>query len=165
MKKQSGTKREAEEEGDDSERGDRKSWRNYIEPASSNAAPDAKGTKRETKEEEERKSKKTAKPGGVKRTAEEEADDSERVDRRGWDNHVEPASSSQARDRHMAADTDPTQIVPVADKRELEVPPEESGPPQKLPKVSSICFGIGSADKIGEVNAREHEEDLKINGR
>ena len=64
-KKQSGTKRAAEEEGDDAERGDRKSWRNYIEPASSNAAPevkvtssnavpDAKGTKRETKDEEER---------------------------------------------------------------------------------------------------------------
>ena len=37
--KQSGTKRAAEEEGDDAERGDLKSWRNYIEPASSNAAP------------------------------------------------------------------------------------------------------------------------------
>ena len=52
IKKQGDTKRTAEEEGDDAERDDRNSWRNYIEPASSNAAPESKGTKRETKEEE-----------------------------------------------------------------------------------------------------------------
>ena len=41
----------------------------------------------------------------------------------------------------MAADPALTQIVPVADKRDLDVPSEESGSPQKLPKISSICFG------------------------
>ena len=87
--------------------------KNYIEPASSNAAPESKGTKREPQEEEERKSKKTTKPGGVKRTAEEEADDSERADRRSWENYVEPASSSQAPDSHMAADPSSTQLCPA----------------------------------------------------
>ena len=61
----------------------------------------------------------------------------------------------------MTADPALTQIVPATDKRHLAVPSEDSGSPQKLPKVSSICFGIGSADKIGEVNAREHEEELR----
>ena len=158
-KKQSGTKRAAEEEGDDADRGDRKSWRNYIEPASSNAAPevkvtsstavpDAKGTKRETKDEEERRGKKITKAGGVKRTAEEEADDGERADRRSRGDEIEPTSPSQGVDIHMAADPALTQIVPATDKRDLAVPSEESGSPQKLPKISSICFGIGSADKI-----------------
>ena len=61
----------------------------------------------------------------------------------------------------MANDLSPTQIVPVADKRDLEAPAEESGTPQKAPKISSICLGIGSADKIGELNARDYDEDLK----
>ena len=97
----------------------------------------------------------------MKRTAEDEADDSERADKRSWENYVEPASSSQAPDSHMAADPASTQIVPVVDKRDLDVPSEESGSPQKVPKISSICFCIGSANKIGELNAREHEEDFK----
>ena len=57
IKKQGGTKRVAEDGGDDAERGDRKSWKNYVEPASSSAATDGKGTKRDTQEEEEKKGK------------------------------------------------------------------------------------------------------------
>ena len=45
-KVQGGIKRSAEDEADDSERGDRKNWRNYVEPASSSQAPVDKGTKR-----------------------------------------------------------------------------------------------------------------------
>ncbi len=37
-KTQGGTKRVAEDEGDDEERSDRKSWKNYVEPAVSNQA-------------------------------------------------------------------------------------------------------------------------------
>ena len=128
------TKRMAEDDADDSERGDRKNWRNYVEPASSNAATgsqvattnistDAKGTKRETQEEEERKGKKTARSGGVKRTAEEEADDSERAERRSRaDDDLCPAT--QGVDTSMASD-------PASDKRELAAPAEENGSPQK----------------------------------
>ena len=58
-KNHGGAKRMAEDDAEDGERGDRKSWRNYVEPASSNAAPESqiampdmdtstKGTKRET---------------------------------------------------------------------------------------------------------------------
>lgn len=159
--KQGGMKRIAEEEGDEAERGDRKCWRNYIQPASSNAAPESKGTKRETQEEEERKGKKASKPGGVKRAAEDEADDRERADRRSREDYVEPASPGQTPDSPMTADPVATQVAPAMDKRELAVPSDESGSPQKQPKISSICFGIGSADKIGEVRAGEHEEDLK----
>ena len=101
------------------------------------------------------------KPGGVKRTAEGEADDSERADRRSWENYVEPASSNQAPDSHTAANPIYTQMVPVAHKRDLEVPSEESESPQKLPNISSICLGIGSAYKIGELNAREYAETSK----
>ena len=50
---------------------------------------------------------------------------------------------------------------PVSDKRELAAPAEESGSPQKTPKISSICLGIGSADKEGEVPAEEQEEEVK----
>ena len=53
------------------------------------------------------------------------------------------------------------QAVPVVDKRNLESPADESGTPQKVPNISSICLGIGSADKIGELNARGYDEDLK----
>lgn len=127
MWKQGGTKRVAEDEGGNAERSDRKSWKDYIEPASSSFAPDNKGTKRDTREEEEKKGEKTNKPGGTKRAADEEADDSERVDRRSWENYVEPASSNPAPDSQMTASSSSTQIVPVVDKRDLDVPAEESG--------------------------------------
>ena len=48
------------------------------------------------------------------------------------------------------------------EKRELPGPVEEAGSPQKNPKISSICFGIGSADKQGEVSPKEHEEELEV---
>ena len=58
----------------------------------------------------------------------------------------------------MAPEAVPTRSAPATDKRELAAPTGESSSPQKTPKISSIRFGIGSADKIGEVTAREHEE-------
>ena len=109
--------------------------------------------KGETQEEAERRAKKTAKAGGVKRTAEDEADDSERAERRNkLDDDSNPALPS--------TDTSMTQ-EPTQDKRELPGPVEESGSPKKNPKTSSICFGIGSADKVGEVTAKEQEDELR----
>ena len=69
------------------------------------------------------------KPGGVKRTAEEEVDDSEIADRRAKDDHVEPVTSSQVPDSPMHASPDQIQTLPAADKRELAVPAELSGSP------------------------------------
>ena len=108
-------KRNAEDEGDDSARGDRQSWRNYVEPASSNAAPGAPrvvtdaapsigSTKREVQEGEERQGKKVTKAGGVKRTAETEADDSERLEKRGWE-AGEPSPTTLTPDLPMTART------------------------------------------------------------
>ena len=71
-KAQAGTKRVAENEADDSGRGDRVDWRNYAESASSSGAPGAQGAPQSA----------GADSKGNKRTAEEEADDSERAERR-----------------------------------------------------------------------------------
>ena len=157
-------KRNAEDEGDDSARGDRQSWRNYVEPASSNAAPSAPrvvpdaapsigSTKREVQEGEERQGKKVTKAGGVKRTAETEADDSERLERRGWE-AGEPSSTTLTPDLPMTP-------RPSSDKRELAATTDGQGSPSKTPKISNVCFGIGSADKVGEATKKEQEDELK----
>ena len=65
IKKQGGTKREAEDKADDAERSDRKSRNNYTESASSSLAPENKGAKRDTEEEEDKKGKRAKKPGGI----------------------------------------------------------------------------------------------------
>lgn len=48
-----------------------------------------------------------------------------------------------------------------ADKRELAVTTDDQGSPSKTPKISSVCFGIGSADKAGEVTKKVQEDELK----
>ena len=58
----------------------------------------------------------------------------------------------------MAGSASPSHAV---DKRGLEVPAEDSSSPQKQPKISSIRLGIGSADKIGELNAHDYDEVLR----
>ena len=94
-KTRGGTNRLAEKEADDSERGDRKNWRNYVEPASSNQAPASKGTKR---------------------VAEDEADDSGRADRPSASDHLDPTAPKSVQDDSMARDSSPAR---VADKRSL----------------------------------------------
>ena len=142
-KAQAGTKRVAENEADDSGRGDRVDWRNYTEPASSSGAPGAQGAPESA----------GADSKGTKRTAEEEADDSERAERRV---RIDDDTSlpAQSIDTSMSPG-------PMPDKRVLTAPVDESGSPQKTPKILSVCLGIGSADKIGEVTAQEQEEELK----
>ena len=97
----------------------------------------------------------------MKRTAEEEADDSATADRRNRGDDIDPSPTAQGVDTSMAPESASIRSMPASDKRELAAPAGESSSPQKTPKISSICFGIGSADKIGEVTIGEHEEELK----
>ena len=106
-----------------------------MEPASSNAAP---GTQVDTR--------------GVKRNAEEEADDSERAERRSKGD-ADPKPSTVGPDSPMTP-------RPAAEKRELTEPVQDKGSPTKNHKISSVCFGISSADKIREVTAKEQEDEL-----
>ena len=43
----------------------------------------------------------------------------------------------------------------------MKVTREGEGP-VKMQRISSICVRHGAADKIGEVKAKEYEEDLKV---
>ena len=72
--------------------------------------------------------------------------------------YVDPTASKSAQDDSMAGSASPTH---AADKRGLEVSAEDSSSPQKQPNISSIRLGIGSADKIGELNARDYDDDLR----
>ena len=72
---------------------------------------------RETSEEDERKGKKTAKAGGVKRTAQEEADDSERADRRNRGDDADVPLAGHNVDVSMTAGPVTVTPSPGTDKR------------------------------------------------
>ena len=43
----------------------------------------------------------------------------------------------------------------------VEAEPDEGEAPGKAQRIFSICVGHGATDKIGEVKAKEYDEDLK----
>ena len=112
---------------------------------------------------------------GEKRVAEEEADDEDWRAARASRNTTEAASSSQApdasspehrpgipagpgeeADRLRAADGSGTgpeveMSATDADKRNLESADVSDATPPKTQNISSVCFGIDSSDKLGEL--------------
>ena len=123
--------------------------------------------------------------GANKRPAEEEADDSSRGDRVDWRNFVEPSSSSQApsslppavelrptgstgesgSDNVISDVVATTPVVSGGTKRPQDdhamMDYDGAEVETKTQRISSICFGIGSDDITGEINAVDHDEDLK----
>ena len=116
------------------------------------------------------KSRQEAREKALKRGAENDAEDKDKKTSKTGRDATEAASSSQAPEagpsdhREVIQDNlmDPNvAMVPMTiDKRDLENACGEDEPPEKSHKISSICVGLGAADKLGELSAKEYDEDL-----
>ena len=54
----------------------------------------------------------------------------------------------------------PTSAPSTAEKRTLIEQWDADEAPDKVQRISSICVGYGAADKKGEVDDKEYEEDM-----
>ena len=108
---------------------------------------------------------------GEKRAVEDDASDRQKKASKLGKNAIEAASSSREPDSETSSRgpvlPDGSTGLEVAlmptpiDKREIEdarSPDEAPGKSQKIQKISSICFGLGASDKLGELTAKEYNE-------
>ena len=74
---------------------------------------------------------------------------------------ADPAAWTEASSSSQGPGIAPMRTEAPHKRNTVEAEPDEGEVPEKAQRIFSICVRHGAADKIGEVKAKEYDEDLK----